>query len=167
MRRSHVAYVLIRLHANGEDCVLLHRHSKWGDWTLVGGHVEADEEHDWLIAAAREAGEELAPLRLGGDFDVERLRLRTSWGPEPSRSAFGEPTEYSVEYFLLRFKRDPRELLAALPSSEFRLVPLRSLETQREVSRPVRVLVQELGGELGVMRSWGPELDRIPGLIAN
>jgi 8-oxo-dGTP pyrophosphatase MutT (NUDIX family) len=167
MRRSHVAYVLIRLHADGEDCVLLHRHSKWGDWTLVGGHVEADEEHDWLIAAAREAGEELAPLRLGGDFEVERLRVMASWGPEPSRSAFGEPTEYSVEYFLLRFKKDPRELLAVLPASEFRLVPLRSLETRTEVSRPVRVLLQKLGSELNVMRSWEPELHEIPGLPPN
>jgi 8-oxo-dGTP pyrophosphatase MutT (NUDIX family) len=168
MRRSNIVYVLIRLHADGEDCVLLHRHAKWGDCTLVGGHVEPDEEADWAKAATREAAEELAPLRVGGDFEVEPLRIRVSWGPEPSRSAYGEPTEYSAEYYLLRFKKDPRELLAALPASEFRLVPLDAVRTHDEVSHPVRVLLQKLGSEMDfVPRSWDPELELIPGLPAH
>lgn len=164
MRHSDIAYVLIRLHAEGQDCFLLHRHAKWGDWTLVGGHVEPGEERDWLRSAAREACEELAPLVLGRDFEVEPLRLVLEWGPEPSRSAFGEPTEYRAEYFLLRFLADPRALLPNLPHSEFRLVPISSLDSALEVSRPVRLFLKEVGRRLEELpRSWHGDLRAIPG----
>lgn len=163
MRHSDIAYVLIRLHAEGQDCFLLHRHPKWGDWSLVGGHVEADEEHDWLRSAAREAAEELAPLQLNADFKVQPLELVLEWGPEPSLSAYGELTEYRAEYFLLRFLRDPRELLAHLPLSEFRLVPIASLERDPQVSRPVRLVLEKLRGRLAELpRSWSAELPRVP-----
>ena len=160
MRHSDIAYVLVRVHAQGEDHLLLHRHAKWGDWTLVGGHVEAGEERDWCLAAAREANEEL-PWHLGCDFEVDRLELAVQWGPEPSRSASGEPTKYRAEYFLLRFLRDPRDLLRALPESEFRLVPLSALSggTNLDVSTPVRLLMERVGTSLGeVPRSWHAEL---------
>jgi 8-oxo-dGTP pyrophosphatase MutT (NUDIX family) len=163
MRHSDIAYVLVVVHAHGEDHLLLHRHAKWGDWTLVGGHVEAGEELDWCVAAAREATEEL-PWRLGGDFDVERLELAVQWGPEPSRSASGEPTKYRAEYFLLRFLRDPRDLLRALPESEFRLVPVSALsgDTNLEVSTPVRLLLDRAGSVLrDVPRSWHAELSGV------
>ena len=168
MRHSDIAYVLIRLQADGEDCFLLHRHPKWGDWSLVGGHVEAGEEHDWLASAAREAAEELAPLRPDADFKVQRLKLVLEWGPEPSLSAFGEPTEYRAEYFLLQFLRDPRELLRHLPPSEFRLVPIASLARDPEASRPVRLVLEKLGAQLAELpRSWGDELPEMPRYQAN
>ena len=133
MRRSDIAYVIIALRKDGEDHLLLHRHAKWGDWSLVGGHVEPGEEHDWLVVARREAGEELAPLRAGEHFEVERIPLSLEWGPEPSRSAHGEPTYYHAEYFVLRFTENPVELLRRLPSSDFRLVRLRDLRRDEDV----------------------------------
>ena len=166
MRHSDIAYVLIRLQAEGEDCFLLHRHAKWGDWTLVGGHVEPGEESDWLRSAAREAGEELAPLQLGGDFEVRRLELAVEWGPEPSRSALGEPTAYRAEYFLLRFLRDPEALLRTLPESEFMLVPVSTLRERPEVSNPVRLLLGKIGDQLGELpRSWADEVRSVPGRL--
>lgn len=122
---------------------MLHRHPKWGDWSLVGGHVEQGEEDDWLKTASREAEEELAPLTLGGDFTVEPLPVELRWGPCPSRSAGGMPTEYRARYFVLRFLKDPREILDVLPESEFRLVPIDEVESDEGVGHPVRVFLAQ------------------------
>ena len=92
-RRSDLAFVLPKLRIAGADYLLLHWHAKWGDWSLLGGHVEAGEEEDWSRAAVREANEELAPLRSGADFTVERQALsQLEWGPVPSRSHDNTPT---------------------------------------------------------------------------
>lgn len=143
MRHSDIAYVLIRLRSEGKDCFMLHRHPKWGDWSLVGGHVEQGEEDDWLKTASREAEEELAPLTLGGDFTVEPLPVELRWGPCPSRSAGGMPTEYRARYFVLRFLKDPREILDVLPESEFRLIPIDEVESDEGVGHPVRVFLAQ------------------------
>jgi hypothetical protein len=96
LRESNVAYVLAKLRVRGVDYLLLHAHPKWGDWSLVGGHVEPTDR-DWDAAAIRETQEEMAPLRLGEDLDVEALSVPMSeWGPVPSVSAGGAPTRYRV-----------------------------------------------------------------------
>ena len=88
MRHSHVVYVLIRLPTLDGPVQLLRRHEKWGDWSLVGGHVEDDEMDDWAAAAVREAKEELEPLVPGEDFRVTPMHAEPFvWGPEASRSA--------------------------------------------------------------------------------
>src|SRR5688500_1868159 len=103
-RTSRIAYVLVRLLVGEKDCFLLRVHRKWGDWGLVGGHVEDDELSDWRRAAEREANEELEPLRLGMDFSLEPLdSAPESWGPVPSRSAGGVPTKYCAAWFTLQF----------------------------------------------------------------
>ncbi len=169
MRQSDIAYVLIKLRARGQDWLLLHRHARWGDWSLVGGHVEAGEEEDWLRTAFREAGEELAPLQAGGDFDIEPLGLeRFLWGPEPSKSAGGEPTRYRAQYFLLRFRKDPERLLATLPEADFCMFPAHHVASRTEVSQPIRLLAERLGEELAKLPfSWNGELSAVPRTCPN
>lgn len=162
MRHSDIAYVLIRLRSGGQDCFMLHRHPKWGDWSLVGGHVEEGEEDDWLKTAAREAEEELAPLTLGGDFTVEPLPVELHWGPCPSRSAGGAPTEYRAKYFVLRFLKDPREMLGALPESEFRLMPIDEVEGNERVGHPVRLFLSQVKSGPDVPLSWNRDLGTEP-----
>jgi hypothetical protein len=123
MRHSDLALVLIRLKINGDTWVVLSRHAKWRDWTLVGGHVESDEKNDWARAAVREADEELAPLRFGDDFILlPLLDQPVRWGPVPSRSAGGELTTYAAQLFALRFMKAPLECLARLPQDDFRIM---------------------------------------------
>lgn len=160
MRHSDIAYVLIRLQSEGQDFLLLHRHAKWGDWSLVGGHVEPGEEGDWLATATREAAEEMVPLKLREDFELEPLKIRMEWGPHPSRSAFGAPTHYRAEYFVLRFLRAPIEVIRRLPQDEFRLVPVDGIRDDDSVSLPVRKLLDHVGPEFDALpRSWEAEVE--------
>jgi hypothetical protein len=127
-RHSNVAYVLAKLRVRGDDYALVHAHPKWGDWSLVGGHVEPTDQ-TWHAAATREVEEEMAPLRQGRDVSVEPLNVEPSqWGPVLSRSASMRPTSYRAEWYLLRFITDPLKSLAKLPASEFRLVRLADID---------------------------------------
>jgi hypothetical protein len=129
-RNSRVVYVFVRLRLEGRDYLLFYEHPKWGDWSLVGGHVEAQEERDWVAAAFRETGEEMQPLLPHEDFELEPLPHGPErWGPEISRSAGEVPTVYSARWFALRFARDPAECLAALPTNRFLLVDRERIES--------------------------------------
>ena len=131
MRTSDLALVLIRLTIQSEPHLLLVRHRKWGDWSLVGGHLEADERADWARAARRECNEELAPLRYGEDFLLLPMLDRpVRWGPVPSRSAGNELTTYTAQFFALRFLKSPMECLARLPAGEFQLVREAAVATE-------------------------------------
>ena len=123
MRYSELSLVLIRLNIGSEPHLVLMRHRKWNDWSLVGGHVEPNVRNDWARAAARECNEELSPLKYSEDFTLLPLLDQPFiWGPVPSRSAGNEPTTYRAQLFLLRFLRPPMECLARLPADDFRLV---------------------------------------------
>lgn len=123
MRNSELVLVLIRLKINADPYHVLIRHKKWGDWSLVGGHVEPGERNDWARAAVRECNEELVPLRFGEDFILlPLLDQPMRWGPLASKSANDEPTMYTAQVFALRFLRSPTECLAKLPSDEFSVV---------------------------------------------
>lgn len=162
-RQSSIALVVVRLRIGSQDCLLLQRHHKWGDWSLIGGHVEPDEEADWHRTAVREADEELALLREGTDFVVDRQpRLGITWGPAPSRSAQGIPTEYTVQFFGLRFLADPIALLPRPPRLEFAVVPLETLASAHGPGLPVAEPVQRLlavpSGLAGLALSWPTEI---------
>lgn len=163
MRHSNVVYVLILLPTVDGPSLLLRRHEKWGDWSLVGGHVEEWEMDDWGLAAAREATEELEPLVNGQDFVVASIHAEPiTWGPEASRSAQGQRTIYRIRYYSLTFLRDPVALLGRLPATQFLLVPEREIgSTEHAVGRPVHRAHRFLHGDLGVVvpRAWDEELD--------
>jgi hypothetical protein len=123
MRHKDLALVVIRLRINAEPFHVLLKHTKWGDWSFVGGHVEPDEKNDWARAAVRECNEELTPLKFGEDFTLlPLLDQPLRWGPVASNSAGGELTIYTAQVFGLRFLRQPAECLALLSAEEFRLV---------------------------------------------
>lgn len=162
MRHSNVVYVLIRLPTAAGPWLLLRRHRKWGDWSLVGGHVEEWELEDWGLAAAREAAEELEPLVTGEDFVVTPIHDEPiTWGPEASRSAQGERTIYRIQYYTLAFLRDPVALLGRLPANEFLLIPEHELgSSEHMLGSPVHRARRFLHGGLeAVPRAWAQELD--------
>jgi 8-oxo-dGTP pyrophosphatase MutT (NUDIX family) len=143
-RHSDLALVLARVDVDGTPHWLLRRHAKWGDWSLIGGHVEPGEGEDWTLTAVREANEELEPLTCGVDFVIEPLPLDvSSWGPVASRSADGAPTRYRARWFLARFLRDAAECLRRLPLGEFALVPEADIVTANLVSSVARRLLEE------------------------
>ncbi len=144
MRYSDIAYVVIHLRMEGDDYLVLHRHLKWGDWSLVGGHVEPGEEADWRITAIRETQEEMAPLRFGHHFDIYPLDISAAWGPAESQSAFGAPTMYRARYFLLRFFDDPGTLMRGLEPGQFRMFPRMRLRHEAGISFPVILLLDRL-----------------------
>ena len=159
-RQSDVVYVLAKLRIRGADFLLLNAHRKWGDWSLVGGHVEPTDP-DWRSAAAREVEEEMAPLQHGADVTVEPLagRPSTEWGPVPSVSAGGAPTCYRANWYVLRFLRDPRACLSKLSGEEFRLVGLQDVTSEPGVSAIVRQAADLLpGGLKAVPLAWEEDL---------
>jgi 8-oxo-dGTP pyrophosphatase MutT (NUDIX family) len=142
-RQSDLALVLARVSIDGIAHWLLRRHPKWGDWSLVGGHVEPDEVDDWMRAATREVDEELAPLRCGIDLMVEPLLDdSTHWGPVASRSAHGTPTHYSVRWYHMRFLGDAAECLRRLPPDDFALIPESEISHAQGVSDVARRLLE-------------------------
>lgn len=163
VRRSDVAYVLAKLRVRGVDYLLLNAHTKWGDWSLPGGHVETSDP-SWAAAAAREVSEEFAPLTYGLDLEVVSNELGClEWGPTPSRSAGGRATLYRARCYSLRFKADPRACLSRLPKNEFLLVNLRHLENAPHVSSVVeRAKALLPGGWDQLPLSWDADLDEVP-----
>jgi 8-oxo-dGTP pyrophosphatase MutT (NUDIX family) len=161
-RHSNVAYVLVKLRVRGVDHLLLRAHPKWGDWSLVGGHVEPSDR-DFHAAAAREVQEEMAPLRFGDDLEVDTLSLPASkWGPVPSMSAGGAPTTYHARWYFLRFKTSPTSLLAKLPKEEFLLVPVSDLDRFRPLSAVV-VRAKDLGVDWRRRPlAWESDLEEAP-----
>jgi hypothetical protein len=134
IRRSNVALVAIKLRVGDDQCLLFHRHRKWGDWSLVGGHVEHGEERDWLLTGTRESEEELEPLKNSVDFHVEKwLTDPIEWGPVASRSARNLRTIYRVTYFKLRFLVDPcRALERVRAATELMLIGVDDMNAAHE-----------------------------------
>jgi NUDIX domain len=163
-RTSRIAFILVRLLVGEKDCFLLRVHRKWGDWGLIGGHVEENELSDWRLAAEREANEELEPLHLGVDFALESLEgAPESWGPVPSRSAGGVSTQYCAAWFTLGFLRDPAKCLAELSDEEFLLVERDAavMAAGAEVTALLARLERELPeGLSSVPLAWPSRLDR-------
>lgn len=144
VRQSDLALVVVRIDVDGTPHWLLRRHPKWGDWSLVGGHVESDEVGDWMLTATREANEELAPLQSGIDFELAPLvEDVSSWGPVASRSAEGAMTNYRVRWFQARFLRDPAACLRRLPPADFALVTEAQIDSSPLVSSIARRLLDE------------------------
>lgn len=166
MRHSEVAYIVMCLRIQGVPHFLLNRHEKWGDWSLVGGHVEAYEHGSWAKAAAREAQEELPPLQHRRDFLLVPIFSRPLvWGPEPSRSAQNRPTIYHAQFFALELLANPPSVLCRLCSENLRLVPQLLLENDLQAAAPVRILCTRLGGGLtSIPLAWPDTVDntRIP-----
>lgn len=126
-RTSKVSVVLFRINLRGEDSLILLRHAKWGDWSLVGGHIELGETP--LDAAVRETEEELAPLRAGLDFAIVTEPLATlSWGPVESKSAGRAPTTYSAWVFCGELLRPPSDFVRSIADAELAAVALRHLD---------------------------------------
>ena len=123
MRHKDLALVVIRLRINAEPFHVLLKHTGWGDWSFVGGHVEPHEKNDWARTAVRECNEELTPLKFGEDFTLlPLLDQPLRWGPVASKSAGGELTIYTAQVFALRFLKTPAECLSQLPPDDFRLI---------------------------------------------
>lgn len=162
-RWSRLAYVVVHLDVDGRSCFLLRAHHKWGDWGLVGGHVEPIDR-DRAATAAREANEELEPLAAGIDFEIVPLLPEPLiWGPEESRSSGGS-TMYEAAWFALRFLRDPAACLARLAAEDYILVDRESAVGSR-TRPPSSPLLARLSralpeGLASVPLAWAPSIER-------
>ena len=144
VRTSQVAYIVVRLNVEGREYYLVNLHKKWGDWSLVGDHVEPDEAGDWFAAAKREPEEEPAPLRFGTDFILEPIPGGPSqWGPIAARPAGGAPTIHEAAWFSLRFLKNAAARLARLTPEAFCLVG-KETALGNPGSLPVSSLLQRL-----------------------
>lgn len=166
-RISRVVYIVIRVRVEEHDYALLSAHRKWGDWSLVGGHVEPAEESDWARAAQREAEEELAPLRIGIDFAISPISGGPqAWGPLKSQSANGKTTLYEAAWFYLIFLREPMACIERLPLEGFLLVA-EDLVCGSERSADVTALLPRLdaalaGGIKSVPYAWPHSVSASP-----
>ncbi|MCA9613444.1 MAG: NUDIX domain-containing protein [Sandaracinus sp.] len=118
-RSSHIVYAVARFRANDRVVWLLRRHPKWGDWSLVGGHVEEDEREDWDLAIRREVDEEMEPLHVGAELVIVPVAAEPSVFRRVSQSAGGVETEYTVRWYGLSFRGDVSAALSALPADDF------------------------------------------------
>src|SRR5690606_27147061 len=126
------------LRIDGLPHFLLRSHEKWGDWSLVGGHLESFECGSWAAAAIRETQEELPPLRDRRDFVLVPIFSRpVGWGPEISRSAANEPTTYQAQFFAMELLGDPAAIFSRLQSHDLRLVSQADIERAGDVAKPM------------------------------
>ncbi|MDF3067257.1 MAG: hypothetical protein K0R38_2858 [Polyangiaceae bacterium] len=163
IRRSLIAYIVVKLRIGDEDCLLLNIHRKWGDWTFPGGHVEPYDA-DFRAAAVREAMEELAPLRPGEHFEIAPEPLASpEWGPVASPTHFGVATRYQSAFFSLQFKKPPTDCLPWLPPGEFRFHPMSNVLERRDVGNVVKVLRYDLATNWSsIPLSWSDPLEIDP-----
>lgn len=162
MRQSNVAYIVTCLNVDSAPHFLLLRHRKWGDWSLVGGHVESFRGESWAAAAMRETQEELPPLVHRKDFVLLPIfSTPVKWGPEISISAGNRETMYHAQFFAMEFMGDPRSIFTKLDAEELRLVPQNELEHSAEIAKPIRILCQRLrGGLTSIPRAWNDSISR-------
>ena len=155
MRNVSLAHVVVKLEFTDGCFYLLHKNKKWGDWSLVGGHVEPGEEGEWVRTAYREAEEEMSPLQHKKDFLlVPLLTAPITWGPRRSKSAGGQPTKYCANFFRLIFRRDPVDFLKKL-GDDFALVAESEVERRTDIGELVTTLSRQLpGGIAAVPPAW-------------
>lgn len=140
-RRSEISQVVIRLKTHSTSYFLLQQHKKWGDWSLVGGHVEDDERNDWSAAGYREVEEELQPLKRAKDFFLLPLFERPlSWGPVQSQSADGCPTLYTAQFFSMIFIGDPVRTLDRLSPEGLCLFSESDVITMCQIGRASNII---------------------------
>lgn len=162
MRRSEVAYIITCVRVDNRPHFLLLRHKKWGDWSLVGGHVEKEDGGQWAATAVREAQEELPPMQHRKQFLLLPIfSTPVTWGPVQSKSAQGRETIYNAQFFALEFLKDPRYVLPELAIDELRLVSQDELEHSGEMAQPIRILAQKLrGGLTSIPLAWQTSLEK-------
>lgn len=155
MRNVSLAHVVVKLEFTDGYFYLLHKNKKWGDWNLVGGHVEPGEEGEWVRTAYREAEEEMTPLQHKKDFLlVPLLTAPITLGPRRSRSAGGQTTKYYANFFRLIFRRDPVDYLRKL-GDDFILVAESDVESRKDIGELVAILSRQLpGGIASVPPAW-------------
>jgi len=155
MRNVSLAHVVVKIAFTDGCFYLLHKNKKWGDWSLVGGHVEPGEEGEWVRTAYREAEEEMTPLQHKKDFLLmPLLTAPITWGPRRSKSAGGQPTKYSANFFRLIFRRDPGDFLKKL-GDDFTLVAESEVERRKDIGELVTKLSRQLpGGIAAVPAAW-------------
>lgn len=155
MRNVSLAHVLVKIRFTDGIYYLLHKNKKWGDWNLVGGHVEPGEEGEWARTAYRETEEEMSPLRYREDFIlVPLLAAPILFGPRSSRSSQGQLTQYKAQFFRLVFRSDPLAFLKQL-NDDFQLVPESEVAQRDDVGALVKELDQRLrGGIVSVPPAW-------------
>lgn len=161
MRNVSLAHVIVKLQFTDGVFYLLHKNRTWNDWNLIGGHVEAGEEDEWVRTAYREAQEEMSPLLPHRDFFlVPLLTAPISWGPRKSRSAGEALTTYRANLFRLIFRQDPSDFLSHRLGEDFMLVTESELDQRGDISNTVKDLYRNLPHGLAALPLAWPWMPR-------
>jgi|GEM_PF-3614011 len=113
VKQSLCAFVVIKLRTSADDWYLMRRNSVWKDINFIGGHAIDRDLQNLEKTAYRELLEEVPTLRSLKSFRFEPLTDQLEFGPVFSKSA-GCRVNYVMRFFLVEFKRRPRELLESL-----------------------------------------------------
>jgi 8-oxo-dGTP pyrophosphatase MutT (NUDIX family) len=103
---TRCAFVVCRFDAGGKPRIVLMKDPRWGDYTLIGGHEEPEDNKDLESTARRETLEELGCSPDSSGFRLFSLTDEISFGPTWSRSAHRMKT-YTFKYYGIRFACDP------------------------------------------------------------
>ena len=159
-RISRCVFVVVKLHLDGEDYVLMRQNTRWKDLNFIGGHVEDKDARNFERAAKRELLEEVPPFR-GIPFKLQPLTDKITHGPVDSRSA-GCMVEYELQFYLMKFLSDPSAELSRIgPRSKNLFVKQRDILASHgfRISELLGVLDKSLSGGLkSLPHSWSEDI---------
>jgi hypothetical protein len=166
VKRSRCAFVVIKLRIDGEDYFLMRRDLDWKDVSFIGGHAKERDNGKLERAARRELLEEVPSLRAFKLIELTPLTDEIAHGPVYSPSA-GCRAEYSLRFFILKFRDSPKPVLEALGSRTPNIL-IRQDDMLVPRSHRVADLVSVLSGRIpgglqSIPHSWPEDLVPFPG----
>jgi len=168
LRKVSCAFITCKLRINGDDYLLLRGDPDWNDLTLVGGHLEDFDKGNFRRTAIRETEEELPGLRWPGDFKIEAITPKISYGPVWSKSAEAK-TRYTIRYYHLKFIHEPSCIWSATrlgsPNMLVKVSDLLASSSKMKLSNFVALIDHTFPGGIGALPlSWEQDLtaSRLP-----
>ena len=113
LRKSRVAFVVIKLAVGGKSYFLMRYDPKWRDVNFIGGHVKDRDMADLRKTARRELWEEVPSVRPYDSIELEPLTSEVHYGPIHSRSR-SDHVSYDLQFFLLKIGHHPEQFVQLL-----------------------------------------------------
>ncbi|MGH8627904.1 MAG: NUDIX domain-containing protein, partial [Gammaproteobacteria bacterium] len=162
-KRSHCAFVVVKLRIEGGDYLLMRRDPDWRDISFLGGHASERDRGKLERTARRELLEELPALRSLAHMDLKPLTEEFTYGPVYSPSAKSQVL-YHLRFFSLVFGENPGPIVESLgtrtPNTLIRQADL-SGPSRHKVAALVGVLAHRIDGGLASLPySWSKDLGR-------
>jgi NUDIX domain len=160
-KQSRLGFVVVKLILDGENYFLMRKNLTWKDVSFIGGHEQPRDGGSLMRAARRELLEEVPGLRSFKSMDLMSLMENVAHGPIYSESAACY-VEYTMSFFLLRFRSDPKSILEALGARSLNVL-IRESDLYTEGKYKIAGLFTRLndvlpGGVRAIPYSWDEDL---------